>query len=46
MDFVIRIIVSLVPVALLFTLNYLDSFQLVRPRNIATALLIGIIVAI
>jgi len=47
MGFVIRIIVSLVPVVIfLFTLNYLDSFQLVRPRNIATALLVGVIVAI
>lgn len=47
MDLLLRIIVSLVPVVLfLFTLNYLDSFQLVRPRNIATALLIGIIVAV
>jgi RsiW-degrading membrane proteinase PrsW (M82 family) len=47
MDFLIRVIVSLVPVVLfLLTLNYLDSFQLVRPRNLATALLIGVIVAI
>jgi RsiW-degrading membrane proteinase PrsW (M82 family) len=47
MDLLLRIIVSLVPVVLfLFTLNYLDSFQLVRPRHIATALVVGIIVAI
>ena len=47
MDFVFRIIASLLPVVLfLFTLNYLDSFQLVRWRTIMTALLVGVMVAI
>lgn len=47
MDFVIRIIVSLVPVVVfLLTLNYLDSFSLVRPRNLTVALLVGVGVAV
>lgn len=47
MDVFIRIIVSLLPVIVfLFTLNYLDSFQLVRRRAVVTALLMGIVVAI
>lgn len=46
MDLVIRFAVSLVPVVLfLFTLNYLDSFRLVRPRNIAIALAVGVVAA-
>jgi RsiW-degrading membrane proteinase PrsW (M82 family) len=47
MDLVLRFAVSLVPVVLfLFTLNYLDSFRLVRPRGIAMALLAGVAIAI
>lgn len=46
MDLVIRFAVSLVPVVLfLFTLNYLDSFRLVHPRAIVSALLWGVVVA-
>lgn len=47
MDVLIRILVSLLPVVIfLLVLNYLDSFQLVRPRELVIALIIGIAVAI
>jgi RsiW-degrading membrane proteinase PrsW (M82 family) len=47
MDLFIRFAVSLVPVVLfLFTLNYLDSFRLVRPRAITSALLFGVAAAL
>jgi RsiW-degrading membrane proteinase PrsW (M82 family) len=47
MDLIIRFLVSLVPVMLfLFTLNYLDSFRLVRARSILIALFVGIVVAL
>lgn len=47
MDLIIRFAVSLVPVVLfLLTLNYLDSFRLVRPRSIVTALLFGVAAAL
>jgi len=47
MDLLIRILVSLLPVVIfLFVLNYLDSFQLVRPRELVAALIIGIAVAV
>ena len=47
MELFIRFAVSLVPVVLfLLTLNYLDSFRLVSPRSIATALLAGVAVAL
>jgi RsiW-degrading membrane proteinase PrsW (M82 family) len=46
-DLVIRFAVSLVPVVLfLLTLNYLDSFKLVRTRTIITALAVGVVVAL
>jgi RsiW-degrading membrane proteinase PrsW (M82 family) len=46
MDILIRILVSLLPVVVfLLVLNYLDSFQLVRPRELVAALIIGIAVA-
>jgi len=47
MDIFIRILVSLLPVVVfLLVLNYLDSFQLVRPRELVAALIIGIAVAV
>ncbi|HEX6790699.1 MAG TPA: PrsW family glutamic-type intramembrane protease [Candidatus Krumholzibacteria bacterium] len=47
MDLIIRFLVSLVPVVLfLFTLNYLDSFRLVRARSIFIAMLVGVAVAL
>jgi RsiW-degrading membrane proteinase PrsW (M82 family) len=47
MDLIIRFAVSLVPVVLfLFTLNYLDSFRMVKPRLIAGALLFGVAAAL
>src|SRR5512134_4113830 len=47
MDLIVRFAVSLVPVVLfLLTLNYLDSFRLVRPRHIVTALLFGVAAAL
>jgi RsiW-degrading membrane proteinase PrsW (M82 family) len=47
MDLVIRFAVSLLPVLLfLLTLNYLDSFRLLRPRSIVTALLFGVAAAL
>jgi RsiW-degrading membrane proteinase PrsW (M82 family) len=47
MDLAIRFTVSLLPVVLfLLTLNYLDSFRLVRAREIVTAMLIGVGVAL
>jgi len=47
MDLILRFAVSLVPVVLfLFTLNYLDSFRLVRPRSIAAALIFGVAAAL
>jgi RsiW-degrading membrane proteinase PrsW (M82 family) len=47
MDLVLRFAVSLVPVVLfLFTLNYLDSFRLVKPRSIAAALIFGVAAAL
>ncbi len=47
MEIIVRILVSLLPVVVfLFVLNYLDSFQLVRPRELVAALIIGIAVAV
>ena len=47
MDLAIRFAVSLAPVLLfLLTLTYLDSFQLVRPRAIMVAMLVGVAVAL
>lgn len=47
MEILIRILISLLPVVIfLFVLNYLDSFQLVRPRELVAALIIGIAVAV
>lgn len=46
-DYTLRVAVSLLPVLLfLLTLNLLDSYKLVRPRAMTTAIVIGFLVAV
>jgi len=46
-DYTLRVAVSLLPVLLLLlTLNLLDSYKLVRPRAMTTAIVVGFLVAV
>ncbi|MCK5405876.1 MAG: hypothetical protein KAJ37_00420, partial [Candidatus Krumholzibacteria bacterium] len=46
-DYILRLTVSLFPVLLfLLALNLIDSYQLVRPRSMIRAMIVGVLVAV